>query len=951
VVRFRLLGDVEAEVGGRLLELGHARQRCVLVALLVDANRVVPTEELIARVWGQRAPQRVRSSVYGYVSRLRQILTAGDGVRIIHQPTGYRLVADPLMVDMHQFQHLTRRARDAGTPAAALALLEQALQLWRDKAFASLDTVWLGGIREDLHRQRRAAELDRNDLALGLGRHAELLVELSSEVEAAPLDERLVGQLMLALYRSGRQVDALAHYHQVRLRLAEELGTDPGPALQDRYQQVLTADQALDIPTAAVARRTEEPGAPRQLPAPPGAFAGRVDELAYLDTLLTRTGLIRTGLTRTGPIRTGLVGTGQPMAVAISAISGTAGVGKTALALHWAHRVAECFPDGQLYVNLRGFDPTGQVLDPVTAVRRFLDALGLPPQRIPPDLDAQAALYRSQLAGRRVLIVLDNARDTIQVRPLLPGAPGCLVLITSRSRLTGLVAAEGAFHLTLDVLSGVDARKLLAHHLGAARMAAEPEAVDQLITYCARLPLALAIVAAHAATNPRVSLQALAGALYDTGTRLDALSTDDPCASVRTVFSWSYRALTPGAARLFRLLGLHPGPDISAPAAASLAALRVPCVRRLLVELVQANLLVESAPGRYTFHDLLRAYATEQARVYDNADQVRGATNRMLDHYLHTAHSAARLLHPATSSLTIAPPQRGVTPEDVSGYRLALTWFDTEHAVLVAAVDRALSAGFDGHAWQLAETLKFFLDRRGHWHDWVATARAGVAATDRLADPATKACARRNLAIACIQLGHFDDAHDQLRHALKLATRTLGRIEQAHTHFGLAHLWDRQGRPARALEHAQRALDLYCAAGHQQGRADACNAVGWCHAQLGNHPQALAACQQSLALYQQRADRYGQAAAWDSLGYVHNQMGHHVEAINGYHHALALLRDLGDRYHEATTLVRLGDSHHAIGGVKSAHDVWQQALAILDELDHPDAGQLRTKLASLDTWQ
>jgi NB-ARC domain/Bacterial transcriptional activator domain len=444
---------------------------------------------------------------------------------------------------------------------------------------------------------------------------------------------------MRALHVAGRSAEALERYAATRQLLAEELGTDPGPQLQRLHQSILRGD--VLTPSATT---TRAPVVPAQLPFGVAGFTGRIDQLARLDTLLRE---LAHG----------------PTAVVISAVSGTAGVGKTALAVHWAHRVADRFPDGQLYVNLRGFDAGGQVMDPAEAVRRFLDALGVPAERIPVDLDAQAALYRSLLAGRRMLVVLDNARTTAQVRPLLPGARTCLVLVTSRNQLSGLVAADGAHPIILDLLTLDEAWELLARRLGSDRTTAEPDAVAEIITACARLPLALAIVGARAATHPHLPLHTLAGELRDSGDRLGTLTTDDPTTDVRAVFSWSYHALTPDAARLFRLLGLHPGPDISIAATASLAALSLPQVRVLLAELAGANLLVERTPNRYSLHDLLRAYAGDLAHTHDSDQQRHATTHRMLDHYLHTAHTAARQLYPARDPLPITPPQPDVVPE------------------------------------------------------------------------------------------------------------------------------------------------------------------------------------------------------------------------------------------------------------------------------------------------
>jgi tetratricopeptide (TPR) repeat protein len=698
------------------------------------------------------------------------------------------------------------------------------------------------------------------------------------------------------------------------------------------------ADQAArreQIAGQPVPARRRRLAIPAQLPPDVSAFTGRTQHLATLDKLLPSD----------EPASDIYHGT---TAVVISAIDGTAGVGKTALAVHWAHRVRDRFPDGQLYVNLRGFDPSGQAIDPAAAVRGWLDALEIPPARIPTDLDAQTALYRSLLIDKRMLVVLDNARDSAQVRPLLPGAPGCLVLITSRNQLTSLIAETAAHTLTLDLLTDQEARDLLAHRLGADRVAAEPDAVTEIITRCARLPLALTLVAAHATVRPHTGLRVLADELRNSQHRWRTLTGDDPTTDVRTVFSWSYQALAPEAARLFRLLGLHPGPDITAPAAASLTAVPTGQVQPLLTELTHANLLTEHTTGRYVLHDLLRAYARDLAHATDPDQQRRSATHRLLDHYLHATHTAARLLQPHRDPIIPIPPQPGVTPETPADYEQALTWFTAEHPVLLAAVDHAVATGFDTHTWQLAWTLTDFLNWRGHWHDQAGTGHAAVAAAGRLGDPTAQARAHRILAIAYNRLGRVDDAYTHLWHALDLYTQAGDHAGQAHTHHALGQTREQQGRHTKALHHSRQALDLYRATGDQWGQALALNAVGWDYAQLGDHQQALTYCQQALTLFQNLNDRPGQAYTWDSIGYCHHHLGQHTQAITCYQHALDLFQDLGDLYNRATALTHLGDTHHTAGNHQAARDAWQQALVILTDLDHPDAGQVRAKLTSLD---
>jgi tetratricopeptide (TPR) repeat protein/transcriptional regulator with XRE-family HTH domain len=722
-----------------------------------------------------------------------------------------------------------------------------------------------------------------------------------------------IGVKTIGNIEAGRNIPRVS---TVRL-LADALGL--AGAERDRFCAMAAAGPA-------------EPGSavPAQLPMDVYGFTGRSAQLDTLDSL-TR------------------AGSRQPTAVLITAIDGTAGIGKTALAVHWAHRVADRFPDGQLYANLRGFTPTGTPTRPEEAVRGFLDALGIPSHRIPAGLDAQVMLYRSRLAGKKVLVVLDNARDVDQVRPLLPGAPGCAVVVTSRNRLTPLVAAEGAHPINLGVLSPEEARSLLVHRLGPARVAAEPDAVEAIVSACARLPLALAIVAARAVMEPELSLAALAGQLAGTDDGLDVLSAGDPTTDVRAVFSWSYRTLSAEAGRLFRLLGLHHGPDITVSAAASLAALPRAEVRPLLAELVGANLISEPGADRYAVHDLLRAYAGDLARHADPDDQRRAATHRILDHYLHTAHAASRLMEPTQGPIPLDPPQPGVTTDELGDQEQALAWLTGERAALLAAVDQAAAAGFPTHAGHLAEALYLFLDRRGHWTDQVRVQLVAAQASRRLGDPAGGTRAHRNIAAAQIRLGRFDEARAHLQEAIELAARAGDLVACAYAHYNLAYLWDQRQDRTAALSHNQQAMALFQAAGHRQGQARTLSAVGWYQTQLGDHRAARATCQEAIALLEELDDRFGLAGTWDSLGYAHRHLGDHAEAIACYRRAVELSRDLGNRYYEASALTHLGDTHDALGDRDAARDAWHQALAILADLDHRDAEDVRDRLQRLDT--
>ena len=474
-----------------------------------------------------------------------------------------------------------------------------------------------------------------------------------------------------------------ASYRPVRL-LVKETSTTAWICLPD---SPYPADAGAALPPPPLVM------APRQLPAMVAGFVGRAAELTALDSLLEESADAGT--------------------VMISVVGGTAGVGKTSLAVRWAHTVAGQFPDGQLYVDLRGFDPSGSPMTSAEAVRGFLDAFEVPPERVPVSLDAQAALYRTLLAGRRVLVVADNARDAEQVRPLLPGSVGCVVVVTSRNRLTSLISAEGARPLTLNLLTCEEAGQLLSRRVGASRVAAEPQAAEKIIALCTRLPLALSIVAARAAAHPGFSLETLAAELRDAPCApLGALDGGDRVTDMRAVFHWSYRQLSSSAARLFRLLGLHGGPDVTALAAASLAGLPQQAVRPLLTELTLAHMVTEHVAGRFALHDLLRAYAAEHANISNADDERQAAVRRMLDHYLHSAYNAAIWLHPRASPITLAPPVPGVVPQQLADDTAALAWFEAEYPVLLRTIKLSADTGQTVHAWQLPWTLTEFFARR-----------------------------------------------------------------------------------------------------------------------------------------------------------------------------------------------------------------------------------------------
>jgi DNA-binding SARP family transcriptional activator/tetratricopeptide (TPR) repeat protein len=938
-----LLGSLLVRVDGAAVAVPAARQRALLAVLAVRAGELVSTDELAETVWDGMPPDRAVATIRNYVKRLRFRLGSAGGQIVSCRP-GYRLEVAEDELDLLVFTRLCRDggvAMRAGDGAAAFGGLGQALGLWRGTPFADSGCERLR--REQVpplcELRLQAAEW-RAEAGLALGRQAELVGELAGWCAAEPLRERFALLRMLALYRSGRQGDALAVYQQVRRMLVDDLGVEPGEDLRRLHQQILARDPALAAPeerdAVPVERSAAPPPAapasgpdarvvPRQLPAAVARFAGRSGELGVL------TGLAEQAASGAG-------GT-----VVISAIGGTAGVGKTTLAVHFAHQVAGLFPDGQLYADLRGFSPAREQVPSGQAMRGFLDALGVAPQAVPADADAQAGLYRSVLAGKRMLVVIDNVRDAAQVRPLLPGSAGCLVVVTSRSQLTGLAATGDARLLTIGLLTEAEARELLAGRLGTRRVEAEPEATDELIRLCARLPLALAITAARATACPAHPLAALAAELRTVGGPLDALDTGEPAVSVRAVFSWSYEQLSPAAARLFRLLGIHPGPDISAPAAASLAGVEPAQARRLLAELARAHLITELVPSRYGFHDLLRAYAAEQACTLDSGTDRSTATRRLLDHYLHTAYAAAVLFNPVRKSFSIAPPEPGVTSEHLAVYQ-ALAWFEAEHHVLLAAATLAAETGFDRHAWQLPWTMGDYLDSRGYWHELAAIQRSAVDAATRLGDTGGQAASHRALAGAYTQLARYDLAHAHLANSLELYRRLGDRAGQARVHLSLAWVSDFQERYADALGHCEQALGLFQATGDQIWQARALSSIGWFCAHLGRHQQARAFCLRSVALLRELGHRPYEAESWQSLGYAEHQSGDHVAAAACYQRALDLFREFGDRYSQATVLIHLGDAQHAAGQTQAARRAWQEALVILSALHHPDAGKVRAKL-------
>jgi DNA-binding SARP family transcriptional activator/tetratricopeptide (TPR) repeat protein len=902
---FGLLGPLEVHNAGAQIEIGSPKQRILLATLLVHSGRPIPSARLATAIWGEEQPENPRRAVQVCITRLRTLLQCGPV--IVTNADGYMLDIPPDQTDLGRFRSLLREADNAAVrsdPARQSALLRKALTLWRGEPLMNVPSDMLRDeVVPHLQEERLFALERRFDLDLRLGRHVEIVSELMDLTATFALRERFWAQLMTALHRSGRRADALQTYHSARRHLAEELGIDPDDQLQQLHMTVLGYAPGVGVP----------PTVPRQLPAELAAFIGRRTEIARLDKFANDQD--------------------QPASVVV--ISGTAGVGKTALALRWSRRMADQFPDGQLWVNLRGYDRRPSV-GPGAGLVLLLRALGIKDAEIPPDIDSRAGLYRSVMDGRRMLVVIDNAGTADQVRPLLPGSPSSVVLVTSRDELVGLVA-DGAQALRLDLFSAEEADDLLRRRLGNARIEAEPRATKEILERCARLPLALAIAAARVAQRPQLPMAVFAHQLQ---AALDELASADAATDIRAVFSWSYRTLSQPAARLFRLLAVHPGPDVSIDAVTSLA--EVPA-GSLLNELTTAHLVTEHSPGRYTMHDLLRAYVCELTQEFDSTASRRKALRHVLDHYLGMAHAAAMLIDPARDAIIpgAAPP-----PASLKDRAQALDWFNTEYPNLLAAITRAADRGLDHHTWQLVWCLADFQQWRGLWRDRAATLTVALAATVRLGDSAEQARAHRGLGYAYTKLRRDSDAQAHFGQALERYI-ALGHLAgQARVHHGLSYILERQGDHQAALWHAEQALSLYPADADKAQRGRALGTVGWCRAQLGDYPRALRDCWQTLELLRGTADVIAEGTSWDSLGYIHHHLGEHHQAISYYKNALRLRRDVGHESGVASTLTKLGETYFTQGEFDAARETWRTALVMLEQLGEPAEG-IRGKLRRL----
>jgi DNA-binding SARP family transcriptional activator/tetratricopeptide (TPR) repeat protein len=968
---FGVLGPLLVRDGESVISVPAARHRALLAVLLLHAGTTVHADTLAEIVWDGTPPAGAGITLRSHVSRLRQVLGPDAGARVVTRYPGYLIEAREEEVDLLRFRRLYREggaAVRAGQWARAAETLGEALGIWRGAPLADIPGELLH--RDEvpgLDQLRLQAQEWQVEAGLHLGRHGELVTELQSLAAAHPLRERFVAQLMLAQYRCGRQAEALATYQRARHLLVEALGAEPGTELRELHQRILAGDPSLEAPRpASSGMGGAGPSVPRQLPAPEAHFAGRSEELAALTRLLDRPA-------------------GQtPEAIVISAIGGTAGVGKTALAVHWAHQVADRFPDGQLYVNLRGYDP-GQPMPAAEALSGFLRALGVPGQDIPMGETDRAAQYRSLTAGRRMLVVLDNASEVEQVRPLLPGSPACMVVVTSRDSLAGLVARDGAQRLDLDLLPTGDALGLLRVMIGA-RVDTDPGAAEMLADRCCLLPLALRVAAELAVARPAVPLAELARELADLQRRLDLLDAGgDPRTAVRAVFSWSYRHLDDDTARAFRLLGLPPGPDLDGHAAAALSGTRVEDARRLLDRLARAHLIQSVAPGRYGMHDLLRAYAGQLA-ASEAAQERRTALTRLFDYYLHTAAAAADTLYPRDGRHRGRVPPPDAAVEQVSDPAAARRWLDAERVTLASVAVYAADHGWPGHATGLATALSRYLDTGSHYTDAVTIHTSARKAARQAGDRAAEASALNGLGLVDSRQGRHQRAAGHFETALALCRRTGDRTGEIRALVNLGLVDSRQGRHQQAAGHFETALALCRRTGDRTGEIRALVNLGLADLRTGRHQQAADHLQEALALCREAGDLTPRGYALTTLGLLRTGEGRYQQAADYHHQALTLFRQVGDRSGEANTLNGLGElflavgrpddsrTHHtmalgeardigdryeqarAYDGLAQAHQAegdddeagryWQLALTIYVQLGTPEADQIRAKMTA-----
>jgi DNA-binding SARP family transcriptional activator len=957
-VRFRILGPLEVWTGQDWSGIGAPKWRALLGALLLNPGQAVSTDRLIAELWGDEPPDRAANLVSVYVLRLRRVLGDPEGRVLTTRAPGYQLLLRPGDLDADGFEALAEQGRRAladGDPRAAAEALAEALGLWRGRALADMPASALVTAEADRLEESRLTALElRIEADMACGLHTQLVPELRRLLSDQPLRERLWGLLIRALDGAGRHAEALAAYGQAREVISDELGVDPGPELQRLYQALLTADSATPaagreraaagaqqapVPLARepadAGSRRQGPGspsrrAPAQLPADVADFTGRGADLEQLRAAVSE------AKHRENP------------AVAIAVVAGAPGLGKTTLAIHAAHALRRDFPDGQLYVSLHGGSEQPMPTDDVLA--RFLRDLGVDATRVPADAEERAAMYRTRLAERRMLITLDDARDAAQVRPLLPGTGSSAVIVTSRRRLPDLV---GSKLIDLEVLGDAEAADLFARIIGPERAKAEPDAVREVLSVCAGLPLAIRIAGARLAARRGWSVRTLAARLADQQRRIDELAAGD--LGVRACFQVSFDALPRGVggdgvdpAHAFRLLGVWPGSSIGLQAAAALIGEPEAGIADALEVLVDAHLLESPAPDRYRLHDLLHAYAVERAQAEEPRQVIDEAVGRVLDWYLRAADAAASVVLPHAERVPLAPAVPGTEPMNLGTAEQALGWYELERANLVAATREAAARGLHDVAWKLPVSAMNFFMLHGYRADWMATHLIALASARSLADRKGEAWVLNNLGVLYGEQ-HADDAAGYFEQALAIYRAIGDQRGQAQAANNLAFSYRFLERYEEAVAALLDALELQRQVGRRYGEGLALCNLGEAYLELGRHAEAIARSQEALAVVREVGSTRMEGYALYNLGRANLDLGQSAEAASLLGQALTIHRAVGDRTGEAQDLRYIGIAHARAGRVAEARGTWTLARGLYQGLgDDKEAADLDAQLEKLE---